>query len=488
MNLTIVVCKLGGGIMTHRTVASVSSGVRSSRQWVVSSGRSNAFCRIGILHSAVWVVAVIVTPAIAVSADPHGDDRRQFEAMKCLYSGALEERPSFQGSTFTGVSHCLINRVANTILGHGFVVGQELLGKEARYFGRMGWDYEEGFRGELDTVVPLTTSPASAQGLRPPGRLSRALFLQTGVTTWRDDGTHRADARMGFIYRFGLSDDLKAGVVGAMTFLQEDLRTNHRRWVTGLDYLTRRLFGSFHYYLPMTDWRINRDGLEQRPLAGMKLDFRARLLPNIHARTSFSRWETSDGQRWDTVSSLAVAWHPSPWFRVFGRYGWKRDDGDEMVGGIAATVSFGGAKRRYGRLSGLVRLADDGKQTGPDALWRPVEALEPIRYAERSRGDENCADGDAGASLSFTQGAANTGDTIGLEAELPAPSCDGLTVTARLIPGAGSNPAAPGVDYDDRPIDITIVKGRRRGVAYFTLLNNAALAEERSLSAEIVSF
>lgn len=474
--------------MTHRTVVSVSSVVRCPRQGVVSSRRPNASCRIGILLSAMWVVAVIATPAIAVSADPLGDDRRQSEAMKCLHGGALEERPSFQGGTFAGVSHCLINRVANTILGHGFIIGQELLGKEARYFGRMGWDYEEGFRGELDTIVPLTTSPASAQVLRLPGRLSRALFLQAGVTTWRDDGTHRADARMGVIYRFGLSDGLKAGVVGAMTFLQEDLRTNHRRWVTGLDYLTRRLSGSFHYYLPMTDWRINRNGLEQRPLAGMKLDFRARLLPNVHARTSFSRWEISDGQRWDTESSLAVAWHPSPWFRVFGRYGWERDDGDEMVGGIAATISLGGAKRRYGRLTGLVRMADEGEKTGLDALWRPAEALEPIRYAERSRGDENCADDGDGASLSFTQGAANSGDTIGLEAELPTPSCDGLTVTARLIPGAGSNPAVPGVDYDDSPIDIKIVEGQRRGVAYFTLLNNAALAEERSLSAEIVSF
>ena len=474
--------------MTHRTVASASLVVRCPHQWVVSSRRPRASCVIGILLSAAWAVAVIVTPAIAVSAELHRDDHRQSGAMKCLPSGALEERPSFRNSTLAGVSHCLINRLAKTILGHGFIVGQEHLGKEAKYFGRMGWDYEDGFRGELDTIVPLTTSPASAQTLRPPGQLSRALFLQTGVTTWRDDGTHRADARMGVIYRFGLSDDLKAGVVGAMTFLQEDLRTNHRRWVTGLDYLTRRLSGSFHYYLPMTDWRINRDGLEQRPLAGMKLDFWARLLPNVHARTSFSRWETGDGQRWDTGNSLAVTWHPSPWFRVFGRYGWERDDGDEMVGGIAATISLGGAKTRYGRLTGLVRMADEGKKTGPDVLWRPVEALEPIRYAERSRGDEYCAEDGDGADLSFTQGVANSGDTIGLEAELPAPSCDGLTVTARLVPGAGRNPAVPGVDYDDSPIEIKIVEGRRRGVAYFTLLNNVALAEERSLSAEIVSF
>ena len=474
--------------MTHRILDLASFALRRPRHRAVPSKKPKSSRHLGVPLCTAWVVAAILTPAIAVPADLHGDDRWQREVAECLRDGVPADRPSFRSSAFAGVSHCLINRVANAVLGHGFIVGQELLGEQARFFGRTAWDYEKGFRGELDTIVPLTASPASAQVLRASDRFPGALFLQTGVTTWRDDDARRADARAGVIYRFGLSDDLKDGVLGAMTFLQEDLRTKHRRWVAGLDYLTRRLSGSFHYYLPVTDWRFNRDGLEQRPLAGMKLDFGAKLLANVHARTSFSQWETGDGLRRDTGISLALSWRPSPWFGMFGRYGWKRDNGNEMLGGIAATIPLGGATRRYGRITELVRMADDGAGAGSDALWRPVEALEPIRYAERAPSDENCAEDGDGASLSFTLGEASSGDTIGLEAELPAPSCDGLTMTARLIPGEGSNPAVPGVDYDDSPIDITIVEGRRHGVAYVTLLNNAALTEERSLSAEIMSF
>lgn len=444
--------------------------------------------RFGVLLSTAWVVAAIVTPTVAVPADLHRDGGWQSEAMKCLHGGAPADRPSFQNDALAGVSHCLVNRFAKAVLGHGFVVGQELLGEQARFFGRTAWHYEEGFRGELDTIVPLTPSPAAAQVLRSFHRFPRALFLQTGVTTWRDDGARRTDARTGVIYRFGFSDDLKDGVLGAMTFLQEDLRTRHRRWVAGLDYLGRRLSGSFQYYLPATNWRFNRDGFEQRPLAGMKLDFGVNLLSNVRAGTSFGRWETGGESRWDTRTSLALSWYPTPWFGVFSRYSWKGDDSDELVGRIAATIPLGGAKRRYGRLAGGARLADTGVNAGPGALWRPAAPLEPIRYAERSPSDANCAEDGEGASLSFTQGKANSGDTIGLEAELPAPACDGLTVTARLIPGEGSNPAVPGLDYDDSPFDITIVEGQRRGVAHVTLLDNAALAEQRSLSAEIISF
>ncbi len=474
--------------MIHRLAASALFAVRCPRQRTVSSRKPKASRHFGGVFVAAWAVAAIVTPSTAVPADLDGDGLWQSGAMTCLHGGALENQPAPQSDTFAAVSHCLVNRVANAILGHGFDVGQGLLGGHARFFGRTAWDYGEGFTGELDTIVPLTTSPASPQALRSPNPFPRALFLQTGVTTWRDDSTRRADVRSGVIYRFGLSNDLKGGVLGAMTFLQEDLRTRHRRWVAGLDYLTRRLSGSFHYYVPMTDWRIGRDGQEQRPLAGMKLDFGAYLLTNVHASTSFSRWETEDGLRVVPVTSVALSWRPLPWVRVFSRYGWKRDDGDEMVGGIAATIPLGGAERRYGRLADVVRMPLQGEEAGSDALWRPVEALEPIRYAERSPGDRNCVEDGDGASLSFTQGVVASGDTIGLEAELPAPSCHGLTVTARLIPGEGSNPAVPGLDYDDSHIAITILEGRRRGVTYVSLLDNAALAEERSLSAEIVTF
>lgn len=474
--------------MAHRIVASASCAVRCPRQQTVSSAGPKASRRFGVLLSTAWVMAVIVTPTIAVPADLHRDGGWQSETMKCLHGGALANRTSFQNDAFAGVSHCLLNRFANAVLGHGFMVGQELLGKQARFFGRTAWDYEEGLQGELDTIVPLTASPAIEQTLRAPHRLPRALFLQTGVTTWRDDGARRTDARTGVIYRFGLSDDLEDGVLGAMTFLQEDLRTRHRRWVAGLDYLGRRLSGSFQYYLPATSWRFNRDGFEQRPLAGMKLDFGVNLLSNVRAGTSISRWETGDGSHWDTRTGLRLSWHPTPWLGVFSRYSRKAEETDELVSWIAATIPLGGPKRRYGRLSGVVQVADGGEKAGPDALWRPAAPLEPIRYADRSPSSENCAEDGEDASLRFTHGEADSGDTIGLEAELPAPACDRLMVTARLIPGEGNHPAVPGVDYNDSPIDITIVEGQRRGVAHVTLLYNAALAEERSLSAEIISF
>ena len=60
-----------------------------------------------------------------------------------------------------------------------------------------------------------------------------------------------------------------------------------------------------------------------------------------------------------------------------------------------------------------------------------------------------------------------------------------MRLTVRLAPGSGGSPAVAGVDYVDEPALVTIPAGATTGRATFQLLDNPALAVDRTLTVTV---
>ena len=65
------------------------------------------------------------------------------------------------------------------------------------------------------------------------------------------------------------------------------------------------------------------------------------------------------------------------------------------------------------------------------------------------------------------------------------PASEAIRLLVQLVPGAGENPAVPGEDYLDEPIEVTISQGNTVGVATIQLLRNADMTEARSLGVTV---
>ena len=72
-----------------------------------------------------------------------------------------------------------------------------------------------------------------------------------------------------------------------------------------------------------------------------------------------------------------------------------------------------------------------------------------------------------------------------MEVTLSAPVSEEIRLLVRLVPGEGENPAVPGEDYLDEPVEITIRHGTTSGVAAIQLLRNAGMTEARSLGVTV---
>ena len=91
-----------------------------------------------------------------------------------------------------------------------------------------------------------------------------------------------------------------------------------------------------------------------------------------------------------------------------------------------------------------------------------------------------------GATVRFLQDSAQNGGEFTMEVVLPLPVSEDTIVVVNLVPGSGDNPAVPGVDYTDEPIEVTIPSGAASGFATVQLLHNPDLSAPRSLSARVV--
>ena len=401
-----------------------------------------------------------------------------------LLSGVQGCGQAFEDGLSTG-SRCLLDRAANGLLLGALTRfaaerGRRAFGAHFRIVSDLHYSpYGSGLRGGLDVVLPLL--PARGAGAAPSA--SHALFLQQGVTRWVDGrGSARNDIRIGAVRRFGLSEAGPASdVVGLSAFVQQSLEFRHTRLVAGADYAGRWGRGSLNLFVPTTGWTPAHEGHEERALAGFELDLRFDLTGTLSMRTALGRWEDGDGLGgWSTNGRLAVGWRPHPWLDLGVMWNGPGADRDALAFRVAFSMPLGDP-RRPPRWQGLGLAGGGPKPTALDT-WRPVDNVGVLQVARRERTPERLV---AQATVRFLQARANSGDEIGLEVRFPDPAPRDIDLAIVLAPGAGDNPAVPGVDFIDAPVPVTVYAGTSRSVVAVRLPLNAALKENRSLSATV---
>ena len=286
---------------------------------------------------------------------------------------------------FTPATDCAIEQVFSSLADSAlqFVErhGKAQFGEHFHIDRRLGLTASTGtLSADLDVILPLSAL-SSTEG----DTVTRAFFVQNGVTRWRDArGFQRSDVRLGAVHRHALFEEPGDGVIGASMFVQENLERGHARLVTGLEYLDRWGQGSLTYYMPTTDWRPGHHGYEERAIAGAELAYSADLTTTVHLRAAAGRWESQDGSgAWADRARLGLGWQPHPWFELQG--GW--DDvgaGDDSVA-LHASVSIplGVLDRLDLRWEGLGRRDPESRGSDVGAIWQSVDHVGQIEVIER---------------------------------------------------------------------------------------------------------
>ena len=395
-----------------------------------------------------------------------------------VWDGATGCGETFEGGFSVG-AHCLADRLGNVVTDEAaHLVGEQgraLFGENFRFVHRLSWSpFGEGVAGNLDAVIPLNF----AAGRSAEGVPENALFLQQGLTRWRDsEGFRRNDLRYGTAWRFALSDEPGADILGFSTLLQENLERGHQRLATGVDYAGRWGSGWLQHFTPVTDWLPGRAGYEERPLGGTELGFRLDVTTTVSADAALARWEDDGAGRESLESRFGLGWRPHPWLGL--RTGWASGlSGESVTARLGVNVPLGGGRKAAPRWEGLGALGVAADT--PTDMWRPVENVERLRTIERvALGQVN------GVSVRFLQSSAPTGAEVTVEVSLPAPASEDVRLSVRLAPGSGNNPAMPGVDYVDEPSIVTIRSGTASARVTFRLLENPALDTDRTLTVDI---
>ena len=397
-----------------------------------------------------------------------------------VWEGATGCGETFEGGFSVG-ARCLADRLGGVVADEAaHLVGEQgraLFGANFRFVHRLSWSpFGAGVAGNLDAVVPLNFAAGRAE----EGVQESALFLQQGLTRWRDgEGFRRNDARYGAAYRFALSDAPGADVLGFSTLLQENLERGHQRLATGLDYAGRWGSGWLQHFVPVTDWLPGRPGYEERPLGGTELGLRLDVTTTVSADAALARWEDDGAGRESLESRFGLGWRPHPWLGL--RTGWASGlSGESVTARLGVNVPLGGAPKAAPRWEGLGALGVAADT--PADMWRPVENVERLRTIERVAPARGQVDG---VSVRFLQSSAPTGAEILVEVSLSAPASEDVRLSVRLAPGSGDNPAVPGVDYVDEPSIVTIRSGATSERVTFRLLENPALGTDRSLTVDV---
>ena len=237
-----------------------------------------------------------------------------------------------------------------------------------------------GLSGDLDAVIPLNSfSTISGENT------SRAVFLQHGLTRWKDEyGFQRNDIRFGVVHRMAVSEQPDAGVFGTSVFFQENLEREHVRIVSGVDYLDRWGSGSLTWFMPATDWRPGRSGYEERALEGLELELRTDVTSTIEFQAAAGRWEDKNSaEAWITRGRLGIQWRPHPRLGLQGS--WDDIGTEEESLGLHAVVAvpFGGREGRRPRWQGLGLGSQGSTQPDTGAIWNSVNNVGQIEVTER---------------------------------------------------------------------------------------------------------
>ena len=399
-----------------------------------------------------------------------------------LLSGLQACGPALDDGTSEG-SQCLAGWSVQHLLLDGLARfaterGQRAFGKHFRIVNNL--DYSpggSGLIGGLDVVLPLGWSASAAS----PG--SRAFFFQQGVTRWVDEhGTARNDFRFGAVRRFSVSGGGAAsGVVGVSGFVQQSREYRHTRLVAGADYAGKWGRGTLNLFVPATGWVPAQAGYEERALAGIELGVRFDLTTTLSLRTGVERWEEEDGLGgWSTNGRAALGWRPHPWLDLGVGWSGLGTGREEPAVRLAFSMPLG----ERGKAPAWEGMGRVGGGPNPSAMgpWSPVENIDVIRVARRASAPARVV---SEATVRFLQDSASSGDEIRLRVSLAEVTPRDLRVVVTLMPGAGENPAVPGVDYVDEPIPVTIQAGTSSSVVAVQLPLNAGLREARSLRATV---
>ena len=408
-------------------------------------------------------------------------------------SGVLACGNAFEQGVSSG-SRCFMEQMVNGILMDktthlANAYGKRLFGEHFSLANRLTYSQVGGgLSGEVDAVVPLSAlAGVIGFGGQEAGADPGALFFQQGVTSWTDgQGLRRYDMRYGVVRRINLSDEPGANVVGLSTFFQQNLEYGHGRVVSGFDYDGAWGRSTFNYFLPTTGWQDarSRAGDEERALAGMELSVQLQPTATLGLETALTRWEARDGAgRWETGARVGFSWQPHAWVKI--RTAWDGIGTSTPNPSASAFLTFPlGSREPIPGWQGLA-LGSLAQHHATMDIWRPNENISPIRVAERDRPPPVVDDVLQGLAVRFLQDNAGSGEEIKVEVTLSAPVSEEIRLLVRLVPGEGENPAVPGEDYLDEPVEITIRHGTTSGVATIQLLRNSDMTEARTLGVTV---
>ena len=385
-------------------------------------------------------------------------------------------------NTLSAGTRCLLGAGLDLMLDAGTTLtasyGKEVFGEHFQLAGGLSYEGEGGLSADLDAVIPLSQS-ASPEG-RPAGS---SFFFQQGITRWWNSRSiRRSDLRHGVVHRFRVSAKPNADIVGVSTFYQHNAELGHQVLVSSADYAGRWLSGSVKYFKPTTGWRsADFEYYQERALEGMELDLKFDLTTTVRADVTGYRWQAEDGSdEWKLGSRLGFDWRPHPWLTLNTAFDRTVDGQDMLSASARLTVPLGGSSKPLPRWEGL-GVAVGGSAPNDIELWRPVDDIGRMRVATRI----NASALVESAEIRFEQDTVGSGEVVRLEIMLSAAAPEDIRVEVRLVPGSGDNPAVPGVDFVDQPVELTISQGATTGSVSIQLLRNDDIQEYRSLSATV---
>jgi len=386
--------------------------------------------------------------------------------------------------TFSEGTRCVLASGLNRLLDEGTRwasdYGKSTFGQHFRLVGNLSYSPipgQTGLFGDFDAVFPFAGS-GSETGLQGSGS---ALFFQQGITRWWDSSSNlHNDLRHGMVYRFRASDKLDADILGVSVFHLTNVEQRHEVLVPSIDYMGRWGTASLRYFTPTTDWQTTDSGQMERALEGMELVTGVDVTSTLRLNTTGYRWESEDGSgQWTQGVRLDVGWRPHPWLHLSAGYD-RMTEGEDTVSFLAGLRIPLGSQSKPPRWEGL-GVAAGGSAPNATDLWRPAEGIGQIRVATVTSAESLVNS----AEVRFLQDTVTSGGAVQLEVVLPAAAPQDIRVSVRLVPGSGHNPAVPGEDFVDDPVETTIAKGKKKGRVFVQLLRNADMRENRSLGATV---
>lgn len=434
-------------------------------------------------------LSIFATASVSAQTLSASGDLEALMSETAVATCIRSNREDSLGDLASASSRCLAGSVINKVIDTATVLvnesAQEGIHQNFKIINQLNYSPTDGdLRGDLDVVVPLSFSGFGGSSMLSTQK-PNALFLQQGVTTWKDGHSlRRNDLRFGVVRRFAVSERPESGIFGVSAFIQQNLERGHKRMVAGMDYRGKFGVGSFTYFQPLTGWRQGRPEHEERPREGMELGFSMDLTTAVKLDTAVGRWENrswTNSDRWKTGGRIGLRWRPHTWLDFGVSY---NEFGSGSNDSIAYSMTFyrplGGGAQKQPTWKGLGKFASGTAPSAAD-VWRPISNVDRIEYVERAS-IWGIAEG---TRVRFLQDTVVSGEEVRMEVSLASPVSQDARLMVRLMPGDGDNPVVPGRDYVNEPVEVIVPAGASRAEFSIRLLLNPDMTGARTLSAKV---